>query len=220
MNQLTETDKQRAIIEAAFEVRKTISPESAGTALVAAIETAIAGLEQGDLRVAEPVNGEWRVNEWLKKAVLLYFRVRHNQVIDGSASRYFDKVPLRWAEGSDDDISRCGARIVPRAIEADFDQHATRREGGTFFTRLEFTTPYLDLTRPALEGAFADVVAKPFQMDWKLSYSSDVKTTALLVSRADHALLELLWQARRGRQPGARRTGRVILPFRRYPSDL
>lgn len=116
MNQLTETDKQRAIIEAAFEVRKTISPESADTALVAAIETAIAGLEQGVLRVAEPVNGAWQVNEWLKKAVLLYFRVRHNQVIDGSASRYFDKVPLRWAEGSDDDISRCGARIVPPAV--------------------------------------------------------------------------------------------------------
>lgn len=116
MNHLIETDKQRAIIEAAFEERKTISPESAGTALVAAIETAIAGLEQGVLRVAEPVNGAWRVNEWLKKAVLLYFRVRHNQVIDGSASRYFDKVPLRWAEGSDDDISRCGARIVPPAV--------------------------------------------------------------------------------------------------------
>jgi 2,3,4,5-tetrahydropyridine-2-carboxylate N-succinyltransferase len=65
--------------------------------------------------VAEPVNGEWQVNEWLKKAVLLYFRVRHNQVIEGSASRYYDKVPLRWAQGTDDDISGCGARIVPPA---------------------------------------------------------------------------------------------------------
>jgi 2,3,4,5-tetrahydropyridine-2-carboxylate N-succinyltransferase len=116
MNHLTEIDQQRAIIEAAYEVRNTIGPESAGVELVTAIETAIAGLEQGVLRVAEPVNGAWQVNEWLKKAVLLYFRVRHNQVIDGSASRYFDKVPLRWAEGSDDDISRCGARIVPPAV--------------------------------------------------------------------------------------------------------
>ena len=106
---------QRRIIEAAFEERTTITPESAGTDLLAAIEASISGLEQGKLRVAEPVKGEWQVNEWLKKAVLLYFRVRHNQVIDGSASRYFDKVPLRWAQGADDDISTCGARIVPPA---------------------------------------------------------------------------------------------------------
>ncbi|MDX2427657.1 MAG: 2,3,4,5-tetrahydropyridine-2,6-dicarboxylate N-succinyltransferase [Xanthomonadales bacterium] len=106
---------QREIIEAAFEKRTTITPESAGTELLDAIEASISGLEQGALRVAEPVNGEWQVNEWLKKAVLLYFRVRHNQVIDGSASRYFDKVPLRWAQGADEDISTCGARIVPPA---------------------------------------------------------------------------------------------------------
>ena len=106
---------QRRIIEAAFEERTTITPESAGTDLLAAIEASISGLEQGKLRVAEPVKGEWQVNEWLKKAVLLYFRVRHNQVIDGSASRYFDKVPLRWAQGADEDISTCGARIVPPA---------------------------------------------------------------------------------------------------------
>ena len=106
---------QREIIEAAFEERTTITPESAGTELLDAIEASISGLEQGALRVAEPVDGEWQVNEWLKKAVLLYFRVRHNQVMDGSASHYFDKVPLRWAQGADDDISTCGARIVPPA---------------------------------------------------------------------------------------------------------
>ena len=108
-------NKQREIIEAAFEERKTITPESAGSELLEAIEASISGLEQGTLRVAEPVNGDWQVNEWLKKAVLLYFRVRHNQVVEGSASRYFDKVPLRWAQGADDDISTCGARIVPPA---------------------------------------------------------------------------------------------------------
>ncbi|MDH3902764.1 MAG: 2,3,4,5-tetrahydropyridine-2,6-dicarboxylate N-succinyltransferase [Xanthomonadales bacterium] len=106
---------QRNIIEAAFEERTTITPESARSELLDAIETCISGLEQGSLRVAEPVDGGWQVNEWLKKAVLLYFRVRHNQVIDGSASHYYDKVPLRWAQGADDDISTCGARIVPPA---------------------------------------------------------------------------------------------------------
>jgi len=115
MDLVNPMNDQRKIIEAAFEERITITPENAGTELLDAIEASISGLEHGILRVAEPVNGEWQVNEWLKKAVLLYFRVRHNQVIDGSASRYFDKVPLRWAQGTDDDISTCGARIVPPA---------------------------------------------------------------------------------------------------------
>lgn len=115
MNPEKELHDRREIIEAAFEKRKIITPENAGSELLAAIEAAISGLEQGALRVAEPVDGIWQVNEWLKKAVLLYFRVRHNQVIEGSASRYFDKVPLRWAAGAADDISRCGARIVPPA---------------------------------------------------------------------------------------------------------
>lgn len=105
----------RTLIEDAFEKRNTITPESADKSLVSAIEASIWGLEHGTLRVAEPKDGSWQVNEWLKKAVLLYFRIRHNQVLDSSESHYFDKVPLRWATGSGDDISQCGARIVPPA---------------------------------------------------------------------------------------------------------
>ena len=115
MNQAINMQDHRKLIEAAFEERHTITPESAGADLVAAIEASISGLEQGVLRVAEAGNDGWQVNEWLKKAVLLYFRIRHNEVIEGSASRYYDKVPLRWTQGSDDDISNCGARIVPPA---------------------------------------------------------------------------------------------------------
>jgi 2,3,4,5-tetrahydropyridine-2-carboxylate N-succinyltransferase len=107
--------KQRALIEAAFEERGSITPESADEALVSAIEASLTALEHGNLRVAEPSDNGWQVNEWLKKAVLLYFRIRHNEVLDSSESHYFDKVPLRWATGSGDDISQCGARIVPPA---------------------------------------------------------------------------------------------------------
>lgn len=115
------TEHYRSLIEAAYEQRKTISPESADPELVEAIEASISGLEQGRLRVAEPIADSadsadgWQVNAWLKKAVLLYFRIRHNAVIEGAASQYFDKVPLRWATGSGDDIRQCGARIVPPA---------------------------------------------------------------------------------------------------------
>jgi 2,3,4,5-tetrahydropyridine-2-carboxylate N-succinyltransferase len=115
MNHTNHSHDGRSLIEQAYEERGTITPESAGRELVSAIETCISCLEQGVLRVAEPAESGWIVNEWLKKAVLLYFRTRHNEVIDSSASHYFDKVPLRWATGSGDDISRCGARIVPPA---------------------------------------------------------------------------------------------------------
>ena len=115
MSHANNMNDHRNLIEAAFKNRTTISPESAGEELLFAVETIISGLEQGSLRVAEPRDGDWQVNEWLKMAVLLYFRIRHNEVIDSSASHYFDKVPLRWATGSGDDISTCGARIVPPA---------------------------------------------------------------------------------------------------------
>ena len=115
MNQVSDINDRRKLIEAVFEDRAQISPESASAEIKAAIEATISDLEQGRLRVAEPHDDDWQVNEWLKKAVLLYFRIRHNEVIDGSASRYFDKVPLRWAHDSSEDISRCGARIVPPA---------------------------------------------------------------------------------------------------------
>lgn len=81
------------------------------------------------------------------------------------------------------------------------DQHSTDPEGGVFFMRLEFQTPQLDLSRPVLERTFADAVAKRFEMDWRISYASDQKRMAVLVSRHDHAMLELLWRTQRGELP-------------------
>ena len=72
------------------------------------------------------------------------------------------------------------------------DQHATEREGGTFFMRLEFQTPHLDLSRPVLEQAFQDAVASRYAMDWHISYAAERPKLAILVSKYDHALLELL----------------------------
>lgn len=81
------------------------------------------------------------------------------------------------------------------------DQHSTDPEGGVFFMRLEFQTPHLDLSRPVLERAFQDAVAARFEMDWRMSYAADVRRMAVLVSKYDHALLELLWRAQRGELP-------------------
>ncbi|GAA6744099.1 formyltetrahydrofolate deformylase [Thermus antranikianii] len=83
----------------------------------------------------------------------------------------------------------------------DLQQYSTDPEGGTFFMRLAFTTPHLDLSRPALERAFQDVVASRFQMEWRLAYASERKQVAILVSKPAHALLELLWRYRVGELP-------------------
>ena len=88
-----------------------------------------------------------------------------------------------------------GANIVA------LDQHTTDPEGGDFFMRLEFTTPHLDMTKPALEAAFEDVVASRFGMHWRIAYAARPKRMAMLVSRFDHCLLELLWRWARGELP-------------------
>ncbi len=79
----------------------------------------------------------------------------------------------------------------------ELDQHSTDPEGGRFFLRLEFQTPHLDLSRTALASAFGDAVAARFAMDWHISYAADRPRMAVLVSRHDHALMELLWRWQR-----------------------
>ena len=106
----------KALIEAAWEARGDLSPRRAPADLRAAVEACLDGLETGRFRVAEPVGppGQWRVNQWLKKAVLLSFRVHDNEVIEAGHTRFFDKLPLRWA-GQDRGITETGARVVPPA---------------------------------------------------------------------------------------------------------
>jgi formyltetrahydrofolate deformylase len=80
----------------------------------------------------------------------------------------------------------------------DADQHSTDREGGTFFMRMEFALDRLLERRDDLERAFAERVAEPLGMDWRFAYADRRKRTALLASRDDHCLLDLLWRWRRG----------------------
>jgi formyltetrahydrofolate deformylase len=81
------------------------------------------------------------------------------------------------------------------------DQHSSGPEDGTFLMRLEFQTPHLNTSQSLLEQSFAESVAKPYNMDWKISYAARRKRTAILVSKQDHALLELLWRWSRGQLP-------------------
>ena len=107
----------KALIEAAWEERGELAPDRAPTDLRQAVEACLDELEAGRLRVAEPLGepGEWSVRQWLKKAVLLSFRLHDNEVIEAGLTRFYDKLPLRWAGGSKDRIDSAGARIVPPA---------------------------------------------------------------------------------------------------------
>jgi formyltetrahydrofolate deformylase len=80
----------------------------------------------------------------------------------------------------------------------ELDQHSTDPSGGTFFLRLEFQTPDLDVSRHALAQAFGEVIARRFEMRWTLSFAEQRPRMAVLVSRHDHALMELLWRWQRG----------------------
>jgi formyltetrahydrofolate deformylase len=82
------------------------------------------------------------------------------------------------------------------------DQHSTDPEGGTFFMCMEFRLEGLEDRRAELEQAFDASVAEPFEMDWRFAYLSDRKRIALLASRDEHCLLDLLWRWRRGELPG------------------
>ncbi|HEY2340490.1 MAG TPA: 2,3,4,5-tetrahydropyridine-2,6-dicarboxylate N-succinyltransferase [Steroidobacteraceae bacterium] len=106
----------REIIEAAFEQRASLSAGRTSIELDAALEECLERLDRGELRVAEPRDGGWVVNEWLKKAVLLCFRVRENRVMDAGFTRFYDKVPLKYAAASEEELRRAGVRIVPHAL--------------------------------------------------------------------------------------------------------
>lgn len=103
-------------IEHAFENRQTIDSKNVSPELFSAITQTIELLDTGKLRVAEPTDSGWQVNEWAKKAVLLSFITRDNKSIDAGHTRYFDKVPLKFEQTTDSEFNELGVRVVPQAI--------------------------------------------------------------------------------------------------------
>lgn len=104
----------REIIEQAWEDRANLRPGN--TEVAAAVDAALAELDSGRARVAEPGANGWVVNDWLKKAVLLYFRLSDNRVIEGGYSRFFDKVGLKYADYDEARFRADGVRVVPDAL--------------------------------------------------------------------------------------------------------
>jgi 2,3,4,5-tetrahydropyridine-2-carboxylate N-succinyltransferase len=109
-------EQLQAIIEDAFERRATLSAAEIEGSTRPAVEEAIALLESGKARVAAPAGKGWEVNQWLKKAVLLYFRVNDMQLVESYPAPFWDKVPLRFEGFDEGDFQKLGARVVPGAI--------------------------------------------------------------------------------------------------------
>ena len=138
------------IIETAFENRAAITAAVGDPKLRQAVQQVIAELDAGKLRVAERIDGEWLTHQWIKKAVLLSFRLEDNRVIRDGYSNYFDKVPAKFADYGAADFAAGGFRVVPPA--------AVRR--GAFIARNVVLMPsYVNIGAYVDEGTMVDTWA-------------------------------------------------------------
>jgi len=103
-------------IEQAFEQRAELAPGRVPAAILDAVDRALAELDSGSARVAEFRDGRWQVNEWLKKAVLLSFRLYENVAVRAGYTSFYDKVPLKYATYDAERFARDGVRVVPPAV--------------------------------------------------------------------------------------------------------
>jgi len=138
------------IIEAAFERRAEITPRNVETTVKDAVRETLDQLDRGALRVAEKHNGGWLVHEWLKKAVLLSFRIEENQFIKGGFTNYYDKVPSKFADTSSRDFRAGGVRVVPPA---------TARRGSYIAPNVVLMPSYVNIGAYVDEGTMVDTWA-------------------------------------------------------------
>ena len=144
---MNDTNTLRRAIEAAYEKRADLTPSNIEPGLRQAIEDCIGLLDSGQARVAEKSGDAWLVNDWLKKAVLLYFRANDNQVIDAGTARYYDKVPLKFADQDATQFRAGGVRVVP---------HATVRRGAYIAPNVVLMPSYVNIGARVETGTMVD----------------------------------------------------------------
>ncbi|MDX8407688.1 MAG: 2,3,4,5-tetrahydropyridine-2,6-dicarboxylate N-succinyltransferase [Mariprofundaceae bacterium] len=136
------------VIEKAWDTRDAWSAKDAEAEVREAVEHAIQLLDDGGVRVAErDDSGVWVTNEWLKKAVLLFFKLHDNQVINGGVSNYYDKVPLKFATWGEDMFRKAGIRVVPPA---------TVRKGAYIASKAVLMPSYVNIGAYVDEGTMVD----------------------------------------------------------------
>ena len=140
-------DSAKRIIEQAWENRAQIAPAAAPAQLRDAIEEVIAGLDCGRLRVAEKTASGWITHQWIKMAVLLSFRLEDNRVMEGGATRYYDKVPSKFESF---DFAKAGIRVVPPAMA---------RRGAYIARNVVLMPSYVNIGAYVDEGTMVDTWA-------------------------------------------------------------
>jgi 2,3,4,5-tetrahydropyridine-2-carboxylate N-succinyltransferase len=143
-------DALEPVIETAFEQRQTITPSTVDKDVKTAILDTIDLLDSGKKRVAEKINGEWVTHTWLKKAVLLYFRIENNALMDGGFTQFYDRIPLKYADYDATRFEQDGVRIVPTACV---------RKGAYVAPRTILMPSYVNLGAYVDEGVMVDTWA-------------------------------------------------------------
>jgi 2,3,4,5-tetrahydropyridine-2-carboxylate N-succinyltransferase len=111
------TQQLQNIIDTAWEQRAEMTPANGAAEVREAVAHVIASLDDGTLRVAQKTGGDWVVNQWIKKAVLLSFRLENNSVMTSDGTmQFYDKVPTKFASYTEEDFQRGGFRVVPPAV--------------------------------------------------------------------------------------------------------
>jgi 2,3,4,5-tetrahydropyridine-2,6-dicarboxylate N-succinyltransferase len=140
----------KKIIEEAWENRASLGPPNAPKNLREAVEEVIAGLDAGKLRVAEKIDGAWVTHQWIKKAVLLSFRLEDNRVMEGGATRYFDKVSSKFESFNEEKFKTSGIRVVPPAMA---------RRGAHIARNVVLMPSYVNIGAYVDEGTMVDTWA-------------------------------------------------------------
>ncbi len=109
-------EKLQSTIEQAWENRERLSPGSAPAKIGKAVAQVLDELDRGRLRVAEKVSGTWHTHQWIKKAVLLSFRLQDNQLVRAGSLQFYDKVPTKFHRYDRGRFERGGFRVVPPAV--------------------------------------------------------------------------------------------------------
>jgi 2,3,4,5-tetrahydropyridine-2-carboxylate N-succinyltransferase len=143
-------EKLQATVEDAFESRAKITPQNTSGEVRAAVETVLGLLDAGSLRVAEKLAGTWRVNEWLKKAVLLSFRTAENVAMPSGPLNFYDKVPLKYGGWSAAEFAAAGVRVVPPA---------TARRGAFIAANVVLMPSYVNIGAYVDSGTMVDTWA-------------------------------------------------------------
>jgi 2,3,4,5-tetrahydropyridine-2-carboxylate N-succinyltransferase len=140
----------QAAIESAFESRARITPHNVSDEIRAAVDSALGLLDAGSLRVAQKTDGRWQVNEWLKKAVLLSFRIHDNAAMPSGALNFYDKVPLKFDGWDAARFGAAGVRVVPPA---------TARRGAFIAPNVVLMPSYVNIGAYVDSGTMVDTWA-------------------------------------------------------------